>query len=62
MGEYEAIDRLCSITTMLSDIVREQAAIIEQADIPESTKDVLKRKRDTANSELDAVWQEKRRG
>lgn len=62
MGDYEAIDRLCSIITMLSDIVREQAAIIEQADIPESTKEVLKRKRDTVNSALDAVWHKTRRG
>lgn len=28
MGAYEAIDKLCAVTTMLSDLAREQAAII----------------------------------
>ena len=34
MGAYEAIDKLCAVTTMLSDLAREQSAIIAQADIP----------------------------
>lgn len=55
MEDYELIDRLCGVTTMLADIVKEQAAIIEQADIPDSVKEALKQKRDAADSELDVI-------
>ena len=41
MGVYEMLDRMCGITTMLADLVREQASIIAQADIPDETKEVL---------------------
>lgn len=55
MGEYEAIDRLCGVTTMLADLVREQAAIIAQADIPEETKQIIAKKRSAADKELDII-------
>lgn len=55
MGEYEMIDRLCGVTTMLADLVREQAAIIAQADIPEETKQLIAEKRDATDEELDIL-------
>ncbi len=55
MGVYEMLDRMCSITTMLADLVREQASIIAQADIPDETKEVLAKKRDAAYKELDIM-------
>lgn len=55
MGAYEAIDKLCAVTTMLSDLVREQAAIIAQADIPDETKEILAKKRDAVDKELDVI-------
>ncbi len=55
MGLYEVIDKLCSVTTMLADLVREQAAVIAQADIPDETKEVLANKMDAAYEELDVI-------
>lgn len=55
MGVYEMLDRMCGITTMLADLVREQASIIAQADIPDETKEVLAKKRDAADKELDIM-------
>lgn len=55
MGGFEVVDRLCSVTAMLADIVREQAAIIEQADVPDSVKEELKQKRNAAELELDRI-------
>jgi len=55
MGDYEMIDKLCGVTTMLSDIVKEQAAIIAQADIPDSVKESLEEKRSAADLELDVI-------
>ena len=55
MGAYEAMDKLCAVTTMLSDLAREQAAIIAQADIPDETKEILAKKRDAVDKELDVI-------
>ena len=55
MGLYEAIDKLCAVTSMLADLVKEQAAIIAQADIPDETKEALEKKRDAVDKELDIV-------
>lgn len=52
---YETIDRLCEVTTMLADLVREQAAVIAQADIPDDVKAEFAKKRATADDELDIV-------
>ena len=38
-GAFELIDRLCGVTTQLADLVRKQAAVIMQADIPDETKE-----------------------
>lgn len=55
VGLYEMIDRMCGVTTMLADLVREQAAIIAQADIPDETKEIIAKKRDAAYEELDVI-------
>lgn len=55
MGNYEAIDRLCGVTTMLADLVREQAALLEMADLPEETLVALREKRAKASGELDIL-------
>ena len=55
MGAYEAIDKLCAVTTMLSDLAREQSAIIAQAEIPDETKEILAKKRDAVDKELDVI-------
>ena len=52
---YEMVDRMCGITTMLADLVREQASIIAQADIPDETKEFLTEKRDATYEELDVI-------
>ncbi len=55
MGDYEAIDKLCGVTTMLADLVREQAALLEMADFPEETMVALHEKRQKAWNELDII-------
>lgn len=55
MGAYEAVDRLCDVAVMLAELVREQAAVIAQADIPDEAKSQLAGKRETAGKELDAI-------
>lgn len=55
MGLYESLDRMCSVTTTLADLVREQAAIIAQADIPDETKELLEQKKDAVDKELDII-------
>lgn len=55
VGLYETIDKMCGVTTMLADLVREQAAIIAQADIPDETKELLAEKRDATYEELDVI-------
>lgn len=61
MGEYELVERLCGVTAVLADVVKEQAAIIAQADIPDSTKVELEQRRKAVYSELDIIWQRHRR-
>lgn len=39
MTDYEIIDRLCSVNSLLMDIVREQEAIIKQYGIEETETD-----------------------
>lgn len=55
MGEYEIIDRLCGITTELSDIVRKQEEIIAQCEISDAVAAELKEMRDKADEALDVV-------
>lgn len=55
MTQYELADRLCAATEILAGIIREQAAVIAQADIPDETKDALARKRGIAEAEMELL-------
>jgi hypothetical protein len=52
---FDVIDMMYEVTTMLSDIVREQAYILEQADIPEELKEDMRAMRDNADAKLDNI-------
>lgn len=58
---FDVIDMMCEVTTMLSDIVREQAYILEQADIPDELKEGLRAMRDDADAKLDNIEYKLRR-
>ncbi len=60
-GAFELIDRLCEVTTQLADLVRKQAAIIMQSDIPEETKKELEAERKPIDDELDLLEYKMRR-
>lgn len=51
MSDLEIIDKLCEITTLQNDIIREQTMIIRQHEIV----DVFKNERDTASNMLDVI-------
>lgn len=55
MGSYEMIDRLCGVTTMLADLVKEQASLLAQADIPDETLVALHEKQQKADDELNTL-------
>lgn len=55
MGDYEIVDRLCSVTMDLSAIVKKQAEIIAQCEISEAVAVELKEMRDKADSALDII-------
>lgn len=52
---YETIDRLCSVTTLLVELVRDQAAIIAQCDIPEDARKEYDRRKDEIDTEIDLL-------
>ena len=60
-GTFELIDRLCGVSTQLADLVRKQAAVIIQADIPEETKAMLEAERKHADDELNLLEYKMRR-
>lgn len=55
MGQYEIIDRLCEVTTLLSEIVRKQAEAIAQSDISVEVKNELEKMRTDADERLDVI-------
>lgn len=56
MTQTELIDRLCAVTTMLADIVREQESIIEQHRmLDEEEGQALREMRRAADKELDIL-------
>lgn len=56
MTTMEIIDRLCVVTTMLADIVRQQESVIAQHRMLDSESGKkLAEKRDAAYSELDLL-------
>lgn len=60
-GAFELIDKLCEVTTQLADLVRKQAAIIMQSDIPEETKKELETERKPIEDKLDLLEYKMRR-
>lgn len=50
---YEVIDRLCSATNALAEVVRKQAEVIAQADIAEEVRKELEQMKTDANEQLD---------
>lgn len=55
MGEYSIIDRLCSVTSILAEIVKKQEEVIAQHQISEEVNKELQEMRDKADSELGAI-------
>lgn len=56
MSNIELIDRLCSVTSELIDIVHRQAAFIEeQLAVDDAIKQEFARARDRAEQELDII-------
>lgn len=55
MGTLEIIDRLCEATTLLADVVREQAVAIEQSNIEQEIKDDLQMKRKIIDEKMDII-------
>lgn len=53
--DYETVDRLCGVTTVLADLVRDQAAVIAQAGIPDEAMEKFAERRADADKELDIV-------
>jgi len=58
MSPFEAIERLCAVTRLQADIIREQAEVIEQAKIAYSTDEKLREMRANAAAELDTIGKE----
>lgn len=58
MGEYETIERLCTIARMQADIIQKQAEIIAQAEIADSLAAELADKRTAATEQLAEVEKE----
>lgn len=52
---YETIDRLCSVTTLLTELVRDQAALIAQCDVPEDVRKEYDRRKDEIDTEFDLL-------
>ena len=54
-GTFELIDRQWEVTTQLAYLVRKQAAIIRQSDIPDETKKELEAERKPIDDKLDLL-------
>jgi len=55
MGVYGLIDSLCQVTNDLLFIVKQQAEILAQADVPEELLHNLTEKRDKEEDDLDII-------
>lgn len=55
MTLLEVIDRLCQVVGSLSEIVRKQAEIIEQAKVSDEVTEELENIRSTAKAEIDIL-------
>lgn len=59
---YEIIDRLCSVTEKLSEIVKKQAEVIEQSKIASEVQEELEKMRSDADRELNTLGNKMRKG
>ena len=59
---YEIIDRLCSVTEKLSEIVKKQAEVIEQSEIESKVQEELEKMRSDADRELNTLENKMRKG
>lgn len=55
MGQFEIIDGLCEVTTLLSEIVKKQAEAIAQSDISLEVQNELENMRSNADERLDVI-------
>lgn len=60
-GLLELVDELCGVTQTLADIIRKQAAIIEQSDIEIMDGGQLEAERKEADERLDGIEMKLRR-
>ncbi len=60
-GPFEVIDGLCRATEELVGIVRKQAEVLAQADIPEELAQELQGERDRVDGALDVLEYKMRR-
>lgn len=60
-GPFEVIDGLCKVTEELAGIVKKQAEVLAQADIPEELAQELQEERDRADNALDVLEYKMRR-
>ena len=59
---YEIIDRLCSVTEKLSEIVKKQAEVIDQSKIASEVQEELEKMRSDADRELNTLENKMRKG
>ncbi|MCI5713679.1 MAG: hypothetical protein MR324_11180 [Lachnospiraceae bacterium] len=59
---YEIIDRLCSVTEKLSEIVKKQAEVIDQSKIASEVQEELEKMRSDADRELNTLGNKMRKG
>lgn len=55
MTLFETIERLCAVTRLQADIIRQQAEIIAQAEIADKIAAELSEMRQTAANELEQI-------
>ena len=60
-GLLELVDELCGVTQTLADIIRKQAAVIEQSNIEIIDDGMLKNERKEADEKLDRIEMKLRR-
>ena len=55
MGQYEIVDNLCEVVTLLTEIVEKQEEVIAQSDISLEVKKELDVMRANADERLDVI-------
>lgn len=55
MGQYQIVDNLCEVVTLLTEIVKKQEEVIAQSDISLEVKKELDVMRANADERLDVI-------